>query len=90
MLRKLRLRQKNGFLIKKTTYSRNLGQHSIFARKGTFFKYPRLYAIPFLSVLHQNKALHHFRKEGQLSITECNTGLEYALAALLSHVKFKH
>ena len=36
-------------------------------------------AIPFLSVLHQNKALHSFCKRGQCSIVEHNIGLEYAL-----------
>ena len=36
------------------------------------------YSIPFLSVLHQNKALYNFRKTGQRSIVERNIGLEYA------------
>ena len=31
------------------------------------------------SVLHRNKALYNFRKKGQRSIVERNTGLEYAL-----------
>ena len=68
-------------------YSRNLGQCSILARKGTFFekRVPKvssplpLYSIPFLSVLHQNEALHNFPKRGQRSIVKCNIGLEYAL-----------
>ena len=34
---------------------------------------------PFLSVLHQNKALHDFGKREQHSIVERNIGLEYAL-----------
>ena len=37
------------------------------------------YSIPFLSVLHQNKALHNFRKRVQPSIVKGNIGLEYAL-----------
>ena len=36
------------------------------------------YSIPFLSVLHQNKALYNFHKKGQRSIVEYNIGLEYA------------
>ena len=39
---------------------------------------PRPYSIPFLSILHQNKALHSFCKRGQRSIVECSIGLEYA------------
>ena len=33
---------------------------------------------PFLSVLHQNKALHNFRKREHRLIVEHNVGLEYA------------
>ena len=61
-------------------YSRNLGQRSILARKDPKNFTPAPYSIPFLSVLHQNKALHNFRKRGQLSIVERNVGLEYPLA----------
>ena len=50
---------------------RNLGQLLISARNGTFFL--------FLSILHQNKALHNFGTRGQCSIVKCNIGLEYAL-----------
>ena len=73
-------------------YSRNLGQRSILARKGTFLCkkgislkkgppkiHPSPYSIPFLSVLHQNKVLHNFRKREQRSIVERNIGLGYAL-----------
>ena len=77
-------------------YSRNLGQHSILVRKGTFFEKrtldtknvtPLPYSIPFLSVLHRNKALHNFRKNGQRSIVERDIGLEYALlVASNSHI----
>ena len=77
-------------------YSRNLGQRSILARKGTFFNKsaPKIlppssahYSIPFLSVLHRNKALYNFRKRGQRSIVKHNIGLEYALlVASNSHV----
>ena len=67
-------------------YSRNLGQHSILARKGTKnFTLPPIppYSIPFLSVLHQNKALHNFPKRGQRSIVERNIGLECVLRVLI-------
>ena len=42
--------------------------------------HPSPYSIPFLSVLHQNKALHNFLERGQHSIVEHNIGLEYALS----------
>ena len=55
-------------------------------QKGHFFEKrapkispPPTYSIPFLSGLHQNKALYNFPKKGQRSIVECNIGLEYAL-----------
>ena len=38
------------------------------------------YSILFLSVLHQQKALHNFCKKGQRSIVKRNIGLKYALA----------
>ena len=68
--------------------SRNLGQHSVLAKKGTFLKkrhqkfHPTSYSIPFLSVLHQNKVLYNFHKRGQHLIVEHNIGLEYALIRL--------
>ena len=71
------------------TYSRNLGQHSILAKKDTFFgkkgtkSFTPPFSIPFLSVVHQNKALYNFRKMGQYSIVQRNIGLEYALSAIL-------
>ena len=37
------------------------------------------YSIPFLSVLHRNKALYNFLKRGQCSIVDRNIGLEYFL-----------
>ena len=54
-------------------------------KKDTFFEKraskisPPPYSIPFLSVLHQNKAFHNFRKRGQRSVVERNKGLENAL-----------
>ena len=72
------------------TYSRNLGQRSILARKGNFFEKraseisPTPHSIPFLSVLHQNNALHNFRKRGQRLIVKRNIGLEYALIRVTS------
>ena len=71
----------------------SLGQHSILARKGTFLKkgpkkfQPPPNSICFLSVLHQNKALHNFHKREQLSIVERNLGLEYALKKHLNKMK---
>ena len=59
--------------------------------KGTFFEKnvlkilhtpppsPPFYSIPFPSFLHQNKALHNFRKRGKRSTLERNMGLEYAM-----------
>ena len=75
-------------------HSRNLGQHSILARKGILkkghqkFYTPLLpYSIPFLRVLRQNKALYNFCKRRQRSIVERNIGLEYTLlVALNSHI----
>ena len=66
-------------------YSRNLGQHSNLARKKRYFlkkgtkNVTPLYLIPFLSLLHQNKALKNFWKRRQCLIVEHNIGLEYAL-----------
>ena len=75
-------------------HSRNLGQHSILARKGILkkghqkFYTPLLpYSIPFLRVLRQNKALYNFCKRRQRSIVERNIGLEYTLlVASNSHI----
>ena len=50
-------------------------------KKGTFLK--KGLSIPFLSVLHQNKALHNFRKRVQRLIVERNIGLEYALICVI-------
>ena len=51
---------------------------TLFLKKGPKnFTLP--YLIPFLSVLHQNKASHNFCKRRQRSIVEHNIGLEYAL-----------
>ena len=71
-------------------FSKNLGQRSILAIKSTFLwkralffqkRTPKIspYSIPFLSVLHQNKALYDFWKKWQLSIVERNIGLKYDL-----------
>ena len=86
-------------------HSRNLGQHSILARKGILkkghqkFYTPLLpYSIPFLRVLRQNKALYNFCKRRQRSIVERNIGLEYTLlvasnshiSTILSHPLWKN
>ena len=73
-------------------YSKNLGQRFDIGQKGHFFtikghffwkkgpKNPPPYSTPFLSILHQNKALHNCCKRGQRSIVERTIGIEYALA----------
>ena len=64
-------------------YSRNLGQHLVLARKGTFSKkrVPEIspYSIPFLSVLHQNKVLHNFPKREQHPTVGCIKGIDLGL-----------
>ena len=50
-------------------------------RKGPKIFNPSIQS--FLSVLHQNKALHNFCKRWKRSIVECKIGLEYALVSLL-------
>ena len=59
-------------VIKKCSVSHSLaGRHLILAKKSTFFEkkgtknFPTPYSIPLLSILHQNKALHNFYKNGQ-------------------------
>ena len=66
--------------------TKNLGQHSILSRKGTFYEKkkdpnptPHPFSIPFLKALHQNKVFHDFPKTGHRSIVKRNTGLEYPL-----------
>ena len=62
--------------------SRKLGKHLILAKKGTFWKknatktLPPHLKSPFLSVFHQNKALHNFHKRGQHSILRHIKGLD--------------
>ena len=41
-----------------------------------YFTPPPPYSVPFLSVLHQNKALYYFHKREQRSVVEHNIGLE--------------
>ena len=56
--------------------SRKLVQCLILFKKGTSFlkkgnkNFTTPCSVPFLSVLHQNKALYNFRKRGQRSIAE--------------------
>ena len=49
-----------------------------FLKKGPK-KFNPSFSILFLSVLHQNKALHNFCKRGRRSIVERSIGLKYAL-----------
>ena len=64
--------------------SKNLGQLLILAKMGTLFwgekkgyqKFHDACSIPFLSVLHKNKALHHFHKRGQHLIARHIKGLD--------------
>ena len=53
-------------------------------KKGPFWnkgsqKSPSPNSTPFLSALHQNKALYNFRTRVHRSIVERNVGLEYVL-----------
>ena len=62
--------------------SRKFGQLPILAKMGIFFEEKRTknfttpYSIPFLSVLHQNKALNNFNKRGQLPTVGRIKGLD--------------
>ena len=56
-------------------YSRNLGQHPILTKKGTK-NFTTPYSIPFLSVLHENKALHNFHEWGQRATSGRIEGLD--------------
>ena len=75
-------------------YSRNLGQRSILARKSTFLKKkrhqnfnpPPLYSIPFVSVLHQNKALHNFRKREKGAAFDSQTQYRSTLCSDISDI----
>ena len=73
------------------TYSRNLWQHLILVRMGTFLwkKGPTNVTSPLFNPFskciaskYQNKVFHNFCKRGQHSIVECHIGLEYALVNL--------
>ena len=62
-------------------------ERALFLKKGHQQFYPIPYSIPFISVLHRNKALYNFRKRWQHSIVEHNIGLEYALLVVSnSHI----
>ena len=73
-----------------SSYSGNLGQHSILAIKGTFYEKsspPRSYSIFFLKVLFQNKFLSNFPRRGQDSIVKRNIGLEYSPSTIRKILK---
>ena len=81
---KIHFEKKNSnYLMLKTNraFSRNLRQHSILARKDTFYEKSLLppNPTPFLKILHQNIALHDFPKRRQHLIVKRNIGLEYTL-----------
>ena len=67
----------------------DIGQKGhFFKKKASKISHP---PTPFLSVLHQNEALHNFCKRVQHSIVEHNIGLEYALPFhLIKFVKYAH
>ena len=75
----------------KSSYSGNLGQHSILAIKGTFYEKssppPTSYSIFFLKVLFQNKFLSNFPRRGQDSIVKRNIGLEYSPSTIRKILK---
>ena len=70
----------NGLEMVKTGHSVLTRKYTILWKKDTFYEKraptvsPALYSITSLNVLHQNKALHNFRRKGQ-----CSIGLENAL-----------
>ena len=55
-----------------------LSERALFYEKG-HQKFHPSYSIPFLSVLHQNKALYNFHKRGKYSGVKLNIGLENTL-----------
>ena len=62
----------------------------IFGKKGTFLEkdtksFTTPYSIPFLSVLHQNKALHKFHKTGQQPIARNIKGLNKGRTIFSNH-----
>ena len=66
-----------------TKYSQETSfQKSDIDQKGHFFwkyghqKFHHPYSMPFLHVLHQNKALHNFHKTGQNPIAGCIKSLD--------------
>ena len=79
-------------------YSRDLEQRSILVRKDTFLwkkgpfgikgpkNPPSPYSTPFLSALHQNKALYNFCTRVHRSIVERNVGLEYVLNSFYTFI----
>ena len=77
----------------KSSYSGNLGQHSILAIKGTFYEKssppppPTSYSIFFLKVLFQNKFLSNFPRREQDSIVKRNIGLEYSPSTIRKILK---
>ena len=56
-------------------------ERTLFYENRHFFwkRGPPTYLIPFLNILHQNKALYNFCKKGQLSLIGRNIDLKYAL-----------
>ena len=67
-------------LISKIWAAYNIGQNVLFffEKKGTK-NLTTPYSIPFLSVLHQNKALHNFHKRGQRPTVGRIKGLDWGL-----------
>ena len=78
-----------------SSYSGNLGQHSMLAIKGTFLwkklhptpHPPSSYSIFFLKVLFENKFFHNLHKRGQDSIVKRNIGLEYSPSTIRKILK---
>ena len=66
------------FYKSRVTFDKGQKGH-VFMKNGHQKFHPLPCSVQFLSVLHQNKALHNFRKRGLRLIVERNIVLEYAL-----------
>ena len=79
--RKVRSYDGQGLISGKIQADFNIGdEHFSFSleKKGTK-NFTTPYSIPFLSVLHQNKALHNFHKREQHPTVGRTKGLDYGL-----------
>ena len=64
----------------------DIGQKECFFEKKDPQKFTTPCSIPFLSVLHENKALHNFHEWGQRATTGCIEGPDEGLVVKLKLV----